>query len=168
MSETFETPETYTLPVIGHVVGGHMMKHDDYQGGVESIIRLHQTYPLEAVQGLAEFSHVQVVWRMHLAAPEDVELHARSPRGNPEWPPTGTFVHRNHRRPDQVGISHPNLVRVDGRDVHVTHLDAVHGTPVLVLAPWFPQMGPQGPIHVPKWVDEMLERYWAPSIERAN
>ncbi|MER5887766.1 TrmO family methyltransferase [Streptomyces sp. NPDC001941] len=150
----------FELPQIGTVVGGHTSVHDDYQGGVTSIIRLNPDYPLESLQGLEEFSHVQVVWKMHLANPADIELHARSPRGNAAWPATGTFVHRNHRRPDQVGISHPRLLHVDGRDVHVTDLDAVDGSPVLVLAPWFPQMGPQGPVHVPRWVEDMLPDYW--------
>lgn len=156
----------FELPQIGTVVGGHTTVHDDYQGGVNSIIRLNAEYPLESLQGLEAFSHVQVVWKMHLAKPEDIELHARSPRGNPQWPATGTFVHRNHRRPDQVGISQPRLLRVSGRDVHVTDLDAVGGTPVLVLAPWFPVMGPQGSVHVPDWVPEMTPKYWAPASER--
>jgi tRNA (Thr-GGU) A37 N-methylase len=156
----------YKLPQIGTVVGGHRKVQDDYQGGVTSIIRLNDEYPEETLQGLAGFTHVQVVWKMHHALPEDIQLHARSPRGNANWPATGTFVHRNHRRPDQVGISHPELMRVDGRDVYVTGLDAVDGTPVLVLAPWFPQMGPQGEVRVPVWVDEMLTDYWAKADER--
>ncbi|MFJ7589570.1 TrmO family methyltransferase [Streptomyces sp. NPDC097617] len=158
--------ETYQLEVIATVIGGHTEVKDDYQGEVESIIRLHDGYPLDTLQGLDEFSHVEVLWKMHRAKPQDVELHARSPRGNPTWPATGTYVHRNHRRPNQVGTSHPKLVRVEGRDVVVTGLDAVHGTPVLDLAPWFPQMGPQGDVRVPTWVDEMLADYWAPAANR--
>lgn len=156
----------FELPQIGVVVGGHTVVQDDYHGDVRAIIRLNNEYPLDSVQGLTEFSHVQVVWKMHLARPEDIELHARSPRGNSRWPETGTFVHRNHRRPDQVGISHPRLLGVEGRDVHVTDFDAVDGTPVLALAPWFPVMGPQGEVHVPAWVDEMTPRYWTPASER--
>ncbi len=158
--------ETFQLKSIATVIDGHRDVADDYQGEVESIIRFHDEYPVETLQGLEEFSHVQVVWKMHKAKPEDVELHARSPRGNPRWPATGTFVHRNHRRPNQVGISHPQLVRVEGLDVVVTGLDAVHGTPVLDLSPWFPQMGPQGDVRAPAWVDEMLTTYWAPAEGR--
>ncbi|MFF4450174.1 TrmO family methyltransferase [Streptomyces sp. NPDC001502] len=158
--------ETFQLRSIATVIDGHLDVADDYQGAVESIIRLHDEFRVETLQGLEEFSHVQVVWKMHEAKPEDVELHARSPRGNPRWPATGTFVHRNHRRPNQVGISHPRLKRVEGRDVVVTGLDAVHGTPVLDVSPWFPQMGPLGEVHVPAWVDEMLTDYWAPAESR--
>ncbi|MFD9716097.1 SAM-dependent methyltransferase [Streptomyces sp. NPDC059076] len=158
MSEVFE------LQAIGKVIGGHATPADDYQ--VESIIRLNSSYPVETVTGLEEFSHLEVTWRFHLASPADVALHARSPRNDPRWPPSGTFAHRNHRRPNQIAVSHPRLLKVDGLDLHVTDLDAVDGTPVLDLAPWFPAMGPRGAVHVPAWVKEMLPNYWTIASDR--
>ncbi|MFD7552209.1 SAM-dependent methyltransferase [Streptomyces sp. NPDC059816] len=151
---------------VATVVGGHTTVADDYQGGVEAIIRLHAGYPLDTLAGLEEFSHLQVLWHFHRGTPDDVALHARSPRNNPAWPATGTFVHRNHRRPNQLAVSHPRLLRVDGLDLHVTDFDAVDGTPVYDLAPWFPVMGPRGPIRTPAWVDEMLPDYWNDTRDR--
>ncbi|MER7050415.1 SAM-dependent methyltransferase [Streptomyces jumonjinensis] len=158
--------EVYEVQVVGTVIGGHATPADDYQGGVESIIRLNPSYPVETVMGLEEFSHLEVTWRFHLASPADVALHARSPRNDPRWPPSGTFAHRNHRRPNQIAVSHPRLLKVDGLDLHVTDLDAVDGTPVLDLAPWFPAMGPRGSVHVPAWVNEMLPNYWTNASDR--
>lgn len=142
------------------VVGGHIEVHDDNQGGVESVIRLNPEYPEETLLGLDDFSHLEVVWHFSKASREDVALHARSPRNDARWPPSGTFAHRNHRRPAQIAVSHPRLLRIEGRDLHVTDLDAVDGTPVLDFAPWFPAMGPQGAVRVAGWVDEMLDSYW--------
>jgi tRNA (Thr-GGU) A37 N-methylase len=160
---------TYEVESIATVVGGHTRVQDDYQGGVESVIRLNEAYPLETLQGIEEFSHLTVTWFFHLARPEDVQLHARSPRGNPDWAPTGTFVHRNHRRPNQLAISYPRLLKVKGRDLVVTDLDAVDGTPVIDLAPYFEQMGPRGPLRQPAWPGEMLEpNYWAKASERPS
>ncbi|MEV0278532.1 SAM-dependent methyltransferase [Streptomyces sp. NPDC050610] len=153
-------PDVFEVRSIATVVGGHTSPGDDFQGGVESIIRLHSHFPLETLQGLGDFSHLQVVWRFHLASPDDVALHARSPRNNPAWPSTGTFAHRNHRRPNQLAISHPRLLRIDGRDLHVTDLDAVEGTPVIDISPWFVEMGPRGETLQPSWPTEMLEHYW--------
>ncbi|MFC5956794.1 TrmO family methyltransferase [Streptomyces pratens] len=158
---------TYEVRPIATVVGGHTRVLDDYQGGVRSIIRLQEEYPLETLQGIEEFSHLTVTWRFHLARPEDVQLHARSPRGNTRWPATGTFVHRNHRRPNQLAISYPRLLDMDGRDLHVTDLDAVDGTPVIDLAPYFQQMGPRGGVRQPTWPGEMLDaEYWKDAAER--
>ncbi|MGW2695656.1 SAM-dependent methyltransferase [Streptomyces sp. NPDC001296] len=160
---------TYEVKSIATVVGGHTRVQDDYQGGVESIIRFDDAYPLETLQGIEEFSHLTVTWHFHLAQPEDVQLHARSPRGNQNWPATGTFVHRNHRRPNQLAISYPRLLKIEGRDLLVSDLDAVDGTPVIDLAPYFEQMGPQGPIRQPAWPGEMLEpNYWAKASERPS
>lgn len=158
--------ETYEVRPVATVVGGHSRPADDFQGGVESVIRMHSEFPLDTLRGLAEFSHLQVVWHFHQASVEDVALHARSPRGDARWPPSGTFVHRNHRRPNQLATSFPRLLRIEGRDLHVTDLDAVDGTPVLDIAPYFPQMGPRGTVRVAGWVDEMLGDYWKPAHER--
>lgn len=70
---------------IATVIGGHAAPADDFQGGVQSIIRLEESYPLETLQGIEEFSHLTVTWRFHLASPRDVQLHARSPRGDARW-----------------------------------------------------------------------------------
>lgn len=157
---------TYEVEAIATVVGGHTRVQDDYQGGVESVIRFNEAYPLETLQGIEAFSHLTVTWRFHQARPEDVQLHARSPRGNPKWPATGTFVHRNHRRPNQLAISYPRLLGVDGRDLAVTDLDAVDGTPILDVAPYFEQLGPRGPIRQPVWPGEMLATYWEDAAGR--
>jgi tRNA (Thr-GGU) A37 N-methylase len=159
--------DAFTVRPIATVVGGHTTPADDYQGGVESVIQLDASFPLETLQGLDECSHLLVVWHFHMASPDDVALHARSPRNNPAWPASGTFAHRNHRRPNQLATSFPRLLEIDGRNLLVTDLDAVDGTPIIDLAGYFPQMGPQGPVHVPSWVGEMLgDHYWAPAGDR--
>lgn len=153
------TQHLLELRPVAVVVGGRTDPSDDHWAGT-AIIRLNQDYPLEVVQGLEEFSHLIVVWHFHRASPDDVTLHARSPRGNPAWPPTGTFVHRNHRRPNQLAQSFPRLLRVDGLDLHVTDLDAIDGTPIYDLAPYFTEMGPRGTITEPAWPSQMLQDYW--------
>ncbi|MEU6485674.1 SAM-dependent methyltransferase [Streptomyces sp. NPDC046887] len=150
-----------SITPIGRVVGGRTVVADDFWGGVEAVIRLDASYPEEVVQGLADFSHLVVVWHFDQTSADDVALHARSPRNNPAWPPTGTFVHRNHRRPNQLATSFPRLLKVDGLDLHVTDLDAVDGTPVYDLAPYFQEMGPRGEVRQPAWPGEMLASYWA-------
>ncbi|MGW1602982.1 TrmO family methyltransferase domain-containing protein [Streptomyces eurythermus] len=147
---------------IGTVVEGRTEVADDYWGGVESVIQLDESeFPLDSVQGLDEFSHLVVVWHFDKASPSDVEYHARSPRGNADWPATGTFAHRNHRRPNQLAQSFPRLLKVDGLRLHVTDLDAVVGTKIYDLSPYFEEMGPRGPVREPSWPGEMLKDYWA-------
>ncbi|MFE0520768.1 SAM-dependent methyltransferase [Streptomyces sp. NPDC058954] len=152
---------TLQIEPIGTVVGGRTEVADDNWGGVESIIRLNSTYPLDVVKGLSEFSHLIVTWHFSKASPDDVALHARSPRNDPRWEPSGTFAHRNHRRPNQLATSFPRLLKVEGLDLHVADLDAVDGTPVYDLGPYFQEMGPRGNVHEPEWPGDMLKDYWA-------
>lgn len=147
---------------IGVAVEGRTEVADDFWGGVESVIALDEQFPLEVVQGLEEFSHLIVTWHFDQASPHDVALHARSPRNNPAWPVTGTFVHRNHRRPNQLATSFPRLLGVDGLALRVTDLDAVVGTKIYDLGPYFVEMGPRGEVREPSWPSQMLGDYWAP------
>ncbi|MFF8617915.1 TrmO family methyltransferase [Streptomyces sp. NPDC015350] len=158
--------EYIQVPVIARVVGGHKGRLDDYKGGVESIIRIAPCIPEGALQGIEEFSHLEVTWHFSLGSDQDIELEPRSPRDNPAWPATGGLVHRNHRRPARIATSYPKLLRVEGRDLHVLDLDADDGTPVIDLAPVFREMLPHGPVHQPKWPTEMLQNYWKHTDER--
>ncbi|MCX4826668.1 SAM-dependent methyltransferase [Streptomyces sp. NBC_01142] len=158
--------ESIEVPVIGRVVGGHAGRIDDYKGGVESIIRIVPAIPESALQGIEEFSHLEVLWHFSLGSDNDIELEPRSPRDNPAWPATGGLVHRNHRRPARIGVSYPRLLRVEGRDLHVVDLDADDGTPVIDLAPAFQEMLPRGPVRQPDWPTDMLRNYWQNAAER--
>lgn len=51
--------------------------------------------------------HHQVTWFFSEGSPYDVALRARSPRDDPGWPRTGTFVQYNHRRPARLAVSFP-------------------------------------------------------------
>ncbi len=79
---------------------------DDQWGPVEAVITLHpdQLTP-DAVAGLAEFSHVEIVFVFDRVAPEAVHRGARHPRGNPHWPLVGVLAQRVKDRPNRLGVS---------------------------------------------------------------
>jgi tRNA (Thr-GGU) A37 N-methylase len=65
------------------------------------------------------------------------------------------------RRLNWLGVSRCRLIKVEGLDLHVADLDAVDGTPVLDIKPWFIEMGPRGEVRQPAWPSEMLADYYA-------
>jgi tRNA (adenine37-N6)-methyltransferase len=143
-------PEPFSVEPLAYVVGGRAEPTDDYWGGVRSIIRIDGTrFDTDAVAGLEEFSHLEIVFRFHLTDPTDLNLGARRARDNPDWPAVGIFGHRNMRRLNWLGVSRCRLIKVDGLDLHVEELDAVDGTPVL-------------DIKQAAWSREMLTDYFAP------
>ncbi|MBB5871918.1 tRNA (Thr-GGU) A37 N-methylase [Allocatelliglobosispora scoriae] len=148
---------------IAYVVGGRTEPTDDYWGGTRAIIRIDgERFPAEATAGLEEFSHLEIVFYFHLTDPTDLNFGARRPRDNPDWPAVGIFGHRNMRRINWLGVSRCRLLQVDGLDLHVEDLDAVDGTPVLDIKPWFSEFGPRGEIRQAEWSTEMLVDYFAP------
>lgn len=154
--------EAFMVEPIAHVVGGRIEPADDYWGGARAIIRIDEKrFTSDSAKGLDAFSHLEVVFRFHLTDPTDLNLGARRPRDNPDWPEVGIFGHRNMRRINWLGVSRCRLLEVDGLDLHVEGLDAVDGTPVLDIKPWFVEFGPRGEVHQAHWTTAMLRHYFA-------
>jgi tRNA (Thr-GGU) A37 N-methylase len=155
--------ESFEVEPVAYVAGGPTVPADDNWGGVRSVIRIDGTrFTAESTKGLDAFSHLEVVFRFHLTDPADLNLGARRPRDNPAWPEVGTFGHRNMRRLNWLGVSRCRLLAVYGLDLHVEELDAVDGTPVFDIKPWFREFGPRGEVRQPSWTTEMLASYFAP------
>jgi len=67
---------------------------DDWGEIVSRVILDDERFTAESLQGLGEFSHVDVVYVFDQVDPDAYEVGARRPRGNPEWPSVGVFAQR--------------------------------------------------------------------------
>ncbi|MFI9162003.1 SAM-dependent methyltransferase [Kitasatospora aureofaciens] len=156
-----------TVRPVARVVGGRDEVSDDGWGSVAAVIRVDGTrFTEEALYGLAEFSHLEVVYHFDRVPEGKVESGARHPRGNTDWPLVGIFAQRGKNRPNRIGVSRCALVRVDGLDLHVTGLDAVAGTPVLDIKPYLAEFGPRGEVRQPAWSTELMRAYYEGGAER--
>lgn len=150
-----------SLDPIGHVRGGRTEPIDDEWDSVDAMIELDEKrFGPEVVAGLDEFSHLDVVFFFDQVTESDVNLGARRPRGNPEWPEVGIFAQRAKARPNRIGVSTCTLLGVDGLSLSVRGLDAIDGTPVLDIKPHVPEMGPRGEVREPAWMRELMRDYW--------
>jgi len=146
---------------VGRVVGPRAQPEDDGWGGVESVIRIDERFGVEALQGLDEFSHIEVIFAFHLTDPERVVTGARHPRGLTSLPKVGIFAQRNKDRPNHIGLSRCEVLGVEGRDIRVRGLDAIDGTPVLDIKPFFSAFFPQvEAVRQPAWVEEITRDYY--------
>ncbi|MFB9582783.1 SAM-dependent methyltransferase [Streptomyces goshikiensis] len=143
------------------VVGGRAEVADDDWGRETAVIRLDERrFGPEALFGLADFSHVEIVYHFDRVPEEKVETGARHPRGNPDWPLVGIFAQRGKNRPNRLGVSRCRVLKVDGLDVHVVGLDAVEGTPVLDIKPYMTEFGPRGELRQPEWATTLMRDYY--------
>ena len=149
------------LEPVGTVRGGRAEVVDDDWGPVKARIELDPArFGPESLAGLEDFSHLVVVYHFHLADPAKVELLARRPRNNPDWPKVGVFAQRGKNRPNHLGVSTCAILGVEGTSVLVQGLDAIDGTPVLDLKPYFREFEPRNVVREPAWVAELMSQYW--------
>jgi tRNA (adenine37-N6)-methyltransferase len=145
---------------VGFVDAIRQHADDDVWGGQRACITLTQAFTAESLRGLDEFSHVEVVFHFHAAAPSEIITTSRHPRNNPAWPVVGIFAQRGRSRPNRIGVTICRLVRVEGVKVFVTELDAISGTPVLDIKPVMIEFLPREQVRQPAWSHEVMRDYW--------
>jgi tRNA (Thr-GGU) A37 N-methylase len=150
-----------TLIPIGHVRGGRAEATDDDWGANRARIELDPArFGPEALAGLAEFSHVEVIFVFDRMADGEIEYGARHPRGRAEWPLVGIFAQRGRSRPNRLGLCSCRIASVAGLAVEVEGLDAIDGTPVVDLKPVMRGFLPRGDVKEPAWAGEIMQDYW--------
>jgi tRNA (Thr-GGU) A37 N-methylase len=70
----------------GFVESSRATAADDGWGSERACIRLSGEFSARALEGLAEFSHIEVLSVFHQVDPASVIFGARHPRNNPSWP----------------------------------------------------------------------------------
>jgi tRNA-Thr(GGU) m(6)t(6)A37 methyltransferase TsaA len=128
-------------------------------GSVEARIVLEPAYR-SGLQGLSDFSHVVVVALLHLADFDPARHLVRRPRGLATMPELGIFAQRAKDRPNPLGITVVRLVSVESDGITVRGLDAIDGTPILDLKPYFPEFDSASQAVVPGWVAELMRGYF--------
>lgn len=132
---------------------------DDFWGDVISEIELAENIPTEAFTGISEFSHLEIIYHFDKVDVNSIKF-AGHPRGNPEFPLMGIFAQRKKDRPNAIGLCTVELLEHKDRILKVKNLDAIDGTPVLDIKPVFREFQAKGEIRQPKWVGELMEKYW--------
>jgi tRNA-Thr(GGU) m(6)t(6)A37 methyltransferase TsaA len=148
-----------TLRVIGTVRNGRASAADQGWGSVVSTLEIAPEFAA-GLEGLGAFSHVVVVFYMHLDPDREPPTLVRRPRGRDDMPALGVFAQRGRMRPNPLGVTACEIVRVIPGRLVVRGLDAVEGTPVLDLKPYFPVFDRRDDARVPEWVGTLMEGYF--------
>jgi len=149
-----------TIKPIGHVRGGRAEAVDDDWGASRARIELADDLPSEALAGLTDFSHAEVIFVFDKVTDDQIVTGARRPRGNLDWPLVGIFAQRGKNRPNRLGVSVCTIVGVEDRNLIVEGLDAIDGTPVLDIKPVLSGFLPRGQVREPAWAAEIMKDYW--------
>jgi tRNA-Thr(GGU) m(6)t(6)A37 methyltransferase TsaA len=104
----------------------------------------------EALEGIDEFSHLFVIFWMHEISTEERRMVKTHPRGRRNLPLLGVLATRTPHRPNPIGLTLVELLKVDGNVLTVRNLDAFDGTPVLDIKP-FDSRDMTDNAQVPQW-----------------
>ena len=107
------------IRAVGFVEGNRRQVEDDYWGGDEACITLTEEFGPEALQGLEDFSHVEIIFLLDQVDPAKIVTGARHPRNNPVWPVVGIFAQRTKNRPNRIGSTICRVLRMDGTRLFV-------------------------------------------------
>jgi tRNA (adenine37-N6)-methyltransferase len=161
-------PDPIIISPVGYVRSGRAKPDDDGWDAIPARIELDPAqFGSDALLGLADFSHVEVLFHFHAteAAPE---TGARVPRGNPLWPRVGIFAQRAKDRPNHIGATICRVLSVYGTILELAGIDAIDGTPVLDIKPVMREFLPRGEVHEPAWAEELMASYWRTADRRSN
>lgn len=115
----------------------------------EGIIELEADLE-EGLTDIEAFSHLYVIWVFDRS--DRVELIGTPPC---DTTPHGVFATRSPYRPNPIGLTVVQLLRRDGRSLHVRGIDMLDGTPVLDIKPYLSSVA-----------EEKLRRGWLDEAEK--
>jgi tRNA (adenine37-N6)-methyltransferase len=155
---------SYEVTPIGWVRSTRDEAIDDDWESVGATITLDpDRFTAASLAGLAEFSHVEIVFLFDRVDDGDVQVGARHPRGNSDWPSVGIFAQRAKMRPNRLGVTVCRLTGIDDITLALEALDAIDGTPVLDVKPVMAEFLPRGEVRQPEWSRELMATYWSRS-----
>ena len=150
----------FEMKPIGLVHCARVSLEDDYWGGTEARILLTDAVGPDALDGIEEFSHAEIIYVFDQVTAEKIVRGARHPRNNPVWPKAGILAQRGKNRPNRLGTTIVRIVRREAAALVVAELDAVNGTPVLDIKPVMAEFLPRTRVWQPEWSEELMLNYW--------
>lgn len=143
---------------IGYVRNSVQDKKDTAWGADISTIELDEEY-LYGLTGLESFSHALIVTYLDQANYRKEKHLLRRPQGREDMPVVGIFSQRTKDRPNRLGITAVEILSVGENTLQIKGLDAIDGTPILDIKPYFPAFDKRN-ARTPEWVDILMENYF--------
>lgn len=132
-------------------------KHTDWSKDV-SVIQLKDEFR-GGLTGMEGFSHAIILFYLDKAKFIPEKHLQRHPRNRQDMPIVGIFSQRTKDRPNTIGMTSVSILSVAETSLTVQGLDAIDGTPVLDIKPYYPVYDKKDAA-VPEWVDRLMEHYF--------
>lgn len=99
-----------------------------------------------------DFSQIIILYWIHLRDNEDERNVLQvTPRRHASAPEVGVFACRSPTRPNPVGLCVVGLLKIEDCVLSVKGLDAVEGSPIIDIKPYFPRVDSVPNARAPAW-----------------
>ena len=127
--------KTWEMRPIAHIYSNYQTVSEIPKGlgaqhSAEGIIEVLPPFQ-KGLKDIEGFSHLFVLWLFHKAS--GFHLTAKPPSDNKVH---GVFATRSPQRPNPIGLTVVELIRKEGRLLHIRGVDMINGTPVLDIKPY--------------------------------
>ncbi len=114
-----------------------------------------EIYPqfIDCIKDLEGFSHIYLIYHFHR-----IRYPSHTAFPSPDMEPRGIFATRAPNRPNPIGLSLVELVRIEKNMIHVDRLDVLDGTPLLDIKPYIPMMEPTKVVRI-GWLENVKGKY---------
>ena len=111
----------------------------------------------QALEDLQGFDRIWVLYLFHLNSSWKPKV---SPPITGDKKKIGLFATRSPHRPNPIGLSCVDLLKVEGLRIHIRNFDMLNGTPVIDIKPYIP-MSDSFPASATGWLPEFIaENNW--------
>jgi len=93
--------------------------------------------PEQALQGLEGYSHAWLVFVFHLNS--SAVYHAKVHPPRMQGKAVGVFATRSPHRPNPIGLSLVEILKIEKNTLTLGGVDLIEGTPILDIKPYLPQ-----------------------------
>ena len=157
-SMVIRRPAELKVKPIGRVRNQVAERKDVSWGADVSSILLEEPFR-PGLKGLEDFSHAIILFWLDRARFDPEKHLQRRPRNRDDMPRIGIFAQRGKDRPNPIGVTAVEILSVTEDTLVVKGLDAIDGTPVLDIKPYYPAYD-QKDAAVPEWVGRLMEQYF--------
>jgi tRNA (adenine37-N6)-methyltransferase len=151
----------FEIAAIGFVKNNRKEISDDFWGNVISEIELTEKFSAESLKGLELFSHVEIIFVFNKVDDSEIQIGTAIPRDRADlYPAIGVFAQRKKSRPNKIGATICELIKIENKKIFVKGLDAIDATPVIDIKPVLKEFLPTKNIIQPSWMTDLMKDYW--------
>ena len=119
--------------------------------GINGTVEIFQEYA-EGLKDLDGFSHAILIYHFHLS--KESSLKVKPFMDDQEH---GVFSTRAPSRPNSIGISVVQIIKIEGNILYIQDLDIVDGTPLLDIKPYVPEFDVRD-VKKKGWLDKNVSK----------